>query len=96
MATALLNELIEDDGGVSRFTENALEECGAGILKYDMNGMTGEASRSLLNAIRAIRNKVSISGTVMTITKEDDAAPAWTANLATSASADNITSITPV
>ena len=57
-------------------------------LKRDMSAVTGEASRSLLNAIRAIRNKWSISGTTLTVTKEDDTTSAWTAVLTEAAGAN--------
>lgn len=51
------------------------------VLKRDMSSVVGEASRSLLNAIRLLRNKWSISGTTMTVTKEDDSTSAWTSAL---------------
>ena len=57
--------------------------------------MSGEASRSLLNAARFLRNKWSISGTTLTVTEEDDTTAAWTAALTTSGSADPITAFDP-
>lgn len=65
------------------------------ILKRDWTGMTGEASRSILNALRFLRNKWSISGTTLTVTKEDDSTSAWTAALTATAGADPITEIDP-
>lgn len=65
------------------------------ILKRDWNSVTGEASRSVLNSLRMLRNKISISGSTLTITKEDDATTAFTASLTTSAAADPITGIDP-
>lgn len=41
-ATALLNELVEDDGGVSRFTENSLEQAPSG---------TGASAASIADAV---------------------------------------------
>lgn len=55
------------------------------ILKRDMSSVTGEASRSLLNCLRFLRNKWSSSGSTMTITKEDDSTSAWTATVTTDA-----------
>jgi hypothetical protein len=49
------------------------------VLKRDWTVVTGEATRSVLNALRAIRNKVSFSSGTATVTKEDDATTAWTA-----------------
>lgn len=57
------------------------------LLKRDMSSVTGEASRSLLNCLRFIRNKWSISGSTMTITKEDDSTSAWTGTVTTDANA---------
>lgn len=66
------------------------------LLKRDWDGLTGEAARSCLNALRFLRNKWSISGTTLTVTKEDDTASAWTSTLVTDATADPITSSDPV
>jgi hypothetical protein len=65
------------------------------ILKRDFSAVTGEAARSCLNALRALRNKVSRSGATLTVTKEDDSTEAWTATIATSASAEAITEVDP-
>jgi hypothetical protein len=71
------------------------DENAEALLKIDWDGMTGEAARSVLNALRSIRNKVSISGTTMTVTKEDDSTSAWTAELTTDAAAEGIVGIDP-
>lgn len=65
------------------------------ILKRDWTAVTGEASRSLLNSLRFLRNKWSVSGSTLTVTKEDDATTAWTATLNTDAAADPITGSDP-
>jgi hypothetical protein len=65
------------------------------ILKRDFTAITGEASRSLLNAVRFLRNKWSISGSTLTVTKEDDATTAFTAALTTDSGADPITASDP-
>ncbi len=62
------------------------------LLKRDMSAVTGEANRSLLNCLRILRNKWSISGTTGTVTKEDDTTPAWTFAVTTDAAALPITS----
>jgi hypothetical protein len=54
------------------------------LLKLDWTTVVGEANRSVLSALRTLRNRVSIAdngdgtGTI-TVTKEDDSAVAWTA-----------------
>jgi hypothetical protein len=65
------------------------------ILGRDMASVAGAASRSLLNAIRVLRNKWSISGNVLTVTQENDSTTAWTATVGASAAADPITSVDP-
>jgi hypothetical protein len=56
------------------------------LLKRDMSAVTGEAARSPLNALRWLRNKWSISGGTLTVTKENDVDSAWTATVTTTAS----------
>lgn len=65
------------------------------LLTRDWTAVTGEAARSLLNALRFLRNKWSIAGTTMTVTKEDDVTTAWTSTLTTSGSAEPVTSSDP-
>lgn len=65
------------------------------LLKADWAGLTGEAARSMLNALRFLRNKWSVSDTTLTVTKEDDSTSAWTSTLTTNASAEPITSSDP-
>lgn len=66
------------------------------ILTRDWTAVTGEASRSVLNALRALRNKVSrTSATEITVTEEDDTTAAWTATITTDNSASPITGVDP-
>jgi hypothetical protein len=51
------------------------------ILKRDFSAVSGESARSLINAARFLRNKWSVAGTTLTVTKEDDTASAWTATV---------------
>ena len=41
--------------------------------------------RTVVNALRAIRNKTSIAAGTLTVTKEDDTTSAWTATVSTAA-----------
>lgn len=72
----------------------AIENADA-LLKRDMSAVTGEASRSPLNALRSQRNKWSIIAGVLTVTKEDDTTPAWTADVVQTAG-NPVTSVDPV
>lgn len=65
------------------------------LLKRDLSVVTGEAARSPLNALRFLRNKWSISGTTLTVTKEDDATSAWTSTITATPGADPITANDP-
>lgn len=49
------------------------------------SGTDSVNERTVVNALRAIRNKVSISAGTLTVTKEDDIATAWTAAVTTAA-----------
>lgn len=65
------------------------------IFKRDLSAITGEAARSLLNAIRALRNRVGLSGGTYTVYKEDDTTPAWTGTATTASGADPVSEIDP-
>lgn len=65
------------------------------LLKRDMSAVTGESARSPLNAFRFLRNKWSLSGATLTVTKEDDTTSAWTATVTTDAGANPVTGSDP-
>lgn len=49
------------------------------LLKYDWTSISGEASRSVINALRKLRNKISFNGTnTLTIYKENGTTSAYT------------------
>lgn len=83
------------DGTVGGIGASGLIAIADAILKRDWTAVSGEASRSLLNALRFLRNKWSVSGVTLTVTKEDDATSAWTATLSTDAGADPVTGSDP-
>jgi hypothetical protein len=65
------------------------------LLKLDFATVTGEAARSMLNALRFLRNKRAVAGGTLTVTKEDDSTAAWTAAVATDAGAEPVVEIDP-
>jgi hypothetical protein len=67
-----------------------------GVLGKDLSTVTTPASRSLLNAVRFLRNKWIISNGVLTVKAEDDTATAWTATVSTTPGSDPITTVDPV
>ena len=89
---AILADTGTDGVVISATTANQIADA---LLKRDWNSVSGESARSVLNALRLLRNKVSESGGTLTVTKEDDATSAWTAVVTTNASADPITAIDP-
>ncbi len=64
------------------------------LLKRDFSAVTGEASRSLLNAARFLRNKWAISGATLSVKKEDDSTEAW-AGAVTQTAGDPVSAIDP-
>lgn len=65
------------------------------ILKRDWSGLTGEGQRSVLNALRFLRNKWAVVGTTLTVYKEDDATSAWTGTVTADADAEPVTGNDP-
>lgn len=65
------------------------------LLDRDMSAGADTVARSVRNALRLNRNKVSIAAGTMTVTKEDDTTTAWTAALTTDAAAQPITTVDP-
>jgi hypothetical protein len=94
----ILDAILADtgtDGVVLTAAErNAIADA---ILDRDMSTGTDSGSatvRTVRQALRASRNKVSISGGTMTVTKEDDTTASWTAAVTTTAG-DPISAIDP-
>jgi len=65
------------------------------FFKRDLSAITGEAARSMLNAIRFLRNKWAIAAGTLTVYKEDDTTSAWTSSLTTNAGASPVTTSDP-
>lgn len=70
-------------------------EVADGILDRDMATGTDSGGRTVRNALRFLRNKWSISGTTLTVTKEDDATSAWTSTITATPGADPVTGNDP-
>jgi len=65
------------------------------ILIRDWTSVAGEASRSTLNALRALRNKVTLTTTTIVVKEEDDTTTAWSGTITTNASADPLVEVDP-
>jgi len=76
---------------------DAVNEIADGLLNRDMSTGTDSGSatvRTVRQALRALRNKASISAGTLTVTKEDDTTASWTGTV-TTAAGDPISSIDP-
>lgn len=82
--------LAADIADVPTATENA-----DAMLNRDMSAVSDTNARSPLNALRFLRNKWSISGTALTVTKENDITSAWTSTVTATTGADPITGNDP-
>ena len=60
------------------------------LLKRDWTAVTGEASYSVLQALRMLRNSWNTTGGTLSVKKEDGTTNAWTRVLSTDAAADPI------
>ena len=85
--------LAADTITASSLAADAATEIADALLKRDMSAVSGEAARSLLNAIRKLMNRWAVSGGVLTIYKEDDTTPAWTQTVTSTAGAAPITEL---
>lgn len=83
-------QTIHDEARVHSTTEHA-----DAVLTRDFASVTGEASRSALNALRFLRNKWAVSGTTLSVKKEDDSTEAWSSTLSTDTEAEPIVGSDP-
>jgi hypothetical protein len=67
----------------------------ASFLSVDMSSMATAAARSPINALRSLRNRVTSSGSILTIFDESDASAVWTATLTINASAVPVVEVDP-
>lgn len=100
VATLVTNvAAILDDTGTSGVVLTAAERnaIADALLSRDMSAVAGVATdaRAPLNALRTMRNKVTIVGTTITVYKEDDTTVAWTGTITSDAAANPITAVDP-
>lgn len=83
--------VVDASATVSSISNSAIDS----IFKRDLSAVSGEAARSLLNAVRFLRNRWFTSAGTLTVTKEDDTTTAWTASIVSTVGASPVTSIDP-
>jgi len=84
--------------GIKLYPTPTAVEVADALLDRDMSTGTDSGSttvRTVRQALRFLRNKWSISGTTLTITKENDTTASWTSQITGTAGADPITSSDP-
>lgn len=87
MADSVVTSAALAAGGVERM---------ANLLTVDLSSLSvAIAARAPANALRAIRNRVTTSGTVITVYGENDSTAVWTGTITTNASADPIVEVDP-
>lgn len=89
---AILLDTGTDGVSISAATANQIADA---ILNRDFSSVSDTNARTALNALRFLRNKYSVTGTTLTVTKEDDTTSAWTSTLTTDAAADPVTGSDP-
>lgn len=94
---ALVSELAKVPKSDSTVIWNttAANQLADALLNRDMSAVSDTTARSPLNALRFLRNKYSITGSTLTVTKEDDTTAAWTSALTTDAGANPVTGSDP-
>jgi hypothetical protein len=105
-----LYSVTDNTAGMANVTEDALinmtkisaaaggstpTEIADAVLNRDFSAVSDTNARTVLNSMRFLRNKWSVAGNTLTVTKEDDATEAWTAAVTSDAAADPITGSDP-
>lgn len=65
------------------------------LLKLDLSTLSGEAAKSVLNAVRYWRNKKEIVAGVLYVYKENGTSVAWSANITSDASSEPVIKMEP-
>lgn len=85
-------------GSAMALTSGERNSVADALLNRDMSTGTDDGSatvRTVRQALRFLRNKWSISGSTLTVTKEDDTTASWTSVVATTPGADPVTGSDP-
>lgn len=80
-AAAIATDAIDADA----LSADALNEIADALLKRDWTAVSGEAARSVLNALRKLRNKVTNNAGTLEVYKEDGTTQAYTQTVTTDA-----------
>lgn len=83
------------DVNTKTLESSALTDIADAILKRDWTSVAGEASRSVLNALRFLRNKWTVAVGTLVVYEEDDSTIAWQGTVTTDATADPVSEVDP-
>jgi len=94
---ALAGGMVIADGAITEeaFSSGGLNAIADALLRRDFSSVTGEAARSMLNALRFLRNRWAVNAGALTVYKENDTSVAWEAVATDDAAADPITGVDP-
>ena len=102
-STRIADGTIDWDGTAERIAARAVDvptavENADALLNRDMATGTDSGSptvRTVRQALRALRNKWTISGTTYTVYREDDSTASWSSTVSTTAGADAVSGNDP-
>jgi hypothetical protein len=86
------------DWSIGSLTSGERNSVADAILDRDMSTGADSGSptvRTVRQALRVLRNKISVAAGTMTVAKEDDSTTSWTAAVTTTVGADPVTGIDP-
>ncbi len=93
-----VNGLAADSITAASLATDAGNEIADALLNRDMSTGTDSGSttvRTVRQALRFLRNKWSISGSTITVTKEDDSTASWTGAISTDSAQNPVSGINP-
>ena len=91
---AQIDQIASEVAAATPAAPTALQNADA-LLTRDLSAVVGAAARSPLNALRFLRNRWTLGADTLTVMREDDTTPAWTATVGTEAGADPVVSMDP-
>ena len=92
----LINALNDIDGSNVTLHVSAQSQVADAFLTRSLAGSAQTDKRSVQNALRALRNRVQVDASVLTIYEEDDSTSAWTASTTTGTDPSNVVHINPL
>lgn len=90
-----ITALNDIDGSAVTIVSSSLSEVADALLSRSLAGSAQTDQRNVRNALRALRNRVAVDDSVLTVFEEDDTTSAWTGSVTTQTDPSNIVEINP-